>query len=153
MQQIGENLLWILPYNRGENMNKIKKFILPEHHNKLYNSEAGSSMALTREVADKINELVNAYNEFSEIDLNWKQEQEGRIRKGVLYMKDNLLNTMNDLMELLRDSGFIDDRIEYHSKHLKDRLDNFLNENTGVSTDGAEILNEIYKYECIYSCV
>lgn len=107
-------------------MKRIENFVLPEHTNNLYKEEAISSISLTKQVADKINELVNAYNEFSKIDLEWKQEQEGTIRKGVIYMKDNLLNSLNDLMVLLRDSGFIDDRIEYHCDNLKNRLDNII---------------------------
>ena len=122
-------------------MKEITHFMLPEHTNNLYEKEAISSIALTRDVADKINELVDAYNEVATKDLEKFQELEGTVRKGVLYMKDNLLNSMSDLMELLRDSGFIDDRIEYHCKHLKERLDNFLNESTDVSTNGAEIID------------
>lgn len=81
-------------------MNKIKRFMLPEHTNKLYTEEAISSVSLTRDVADKINELVDAYNQLSNDDLTWKHEQEGRIRKGILYMKDNLLNSLNELLKL-----------------------------------------------------
>lgn len=81
-------------------MNKIKHFMLPEHTNRLYENEAISSISLTRDVADKINELVDAYNKLSEKDIIWKQEQEGRIRKGVVFMKDNLINSLHDLFEL-----------------------------------------------------
>lgn len=105
-------------------MKRIENFILPEHTNTLYEKEAISSISLTKDVAKKINELVNAYNELSKEDLEWKQTQEGIIRKGVVYMKDNLLNSLNDLMVLLRDSGFIDDRIEYHCGELKSHLNN-----------------------------
>lgn len=114
-------------------MKQIENFMLPEHTNSLYEKEASSSIALTKDVAEKINELVEAYNKLSQIDLSWKQEQEGTIRKAVVYMKDNLINSLNDLMVLLRDSGFIDDRIAYHVKDLKTRVENLL---SSVSVDG-----------------
>lgn len=56
-------------------MNKISHFNLPENTNRLYADEARSSIGLTREVANKINELVDAYNKLDEVDLAWKQEQ------------------------------------------------------------------------------
>lgn len=118
-------------------MKKIENFMLPEHTNRMYKEEAISSVSLTRDVADKINELIDSYNQLAEVDLTWKHEQEGRIRKGVLYMKDNLLNSLNDLMVLLRDNGFIDDRIEYHCKNLSTRLDNLL----GVVKEGSSSLD------------
>lgn len=128
---------------------KIENFMLPEHTNKLYKNEAISSIALTKEVAEKINEIINTLNEFSNDDLIWKQEQEGRIRKGVVYMKDNLLNSLNDLMVQLRDSGFIDDRIEYHFKTIKNdfnlldgRLENLLGSIIeGSTTLDAELID------------
>lgn len=81
-------------------MEKIQHYVLPEHTNTLYKEEAISSIGLTRDVADKINELVDAFNTLSEGDLRWKQTQEGIIRKGVLYMKDNLINTLTDLLQM-----------------------------------------------------
>lgn len=123
-------------------MKKIQNFILPEHTNTLYEKEAISSISLTKEVAAKINELVDGINALSTTDLAWKQEQEGIIRKGVIFMKDNLLNSLNDLMVLLRDSGFIDDRIQYHCQNLKDRVENLLGNITeGTTTFDAEIID------------
>ena len=81
-------------------MKKIEHYVLPEHTNSLYEKEAISSIGLTRDVAEKINELIDAYNYLSETDLKWKQEQEGTIRKGIIFMKDNLLNSLNDLLKL-----------------------------------------------------
>lgn len=114
-------------------MNKIKHFMLPEHTNKLYTEEAISSVSLTRDVADKINELVDAYNALSENDLTWKHEQEGRIRKGVLYMKDNLVNSLDELMKSLIAEGFIDNRIAENIGTLKKQLDNLV---SSVTVDG-----------------
>lgn len=80
-------------------MEKIKHFNLPAHTNDLYRKEAISSISLTKDVADKINELVDAYNALYGEDLAWKQEQEGIIRKGVIYMKDNMINSLHDLLK------------------------------------------------------
>ena len=82
-------------------MQEIKNYNLPIHTNSLYEKEAISSIGLTKEIADKINELVKAYNELSKADLKWKQEQEGIIRKGVIFMKDNLYNSIAELLNSL----------------------------------------------------
>lgn len=118
-------------------MEKINNYVLPEHTNNLYKEEAISSIALTKDVATKINEIIDTLNSFNETDLEWKQEMEGTIRKGVIYMKDNLINSLNELMELLKESGFIDTRIEHHCDRLKERLDNLV---TSVPSD-AELLD------------
>lgn len=81
-------------------MDKIKNYVLPENTNRLYREEASSAIGLVREVAHKINELVDAYNQLSNDDLKWKQIQEGTIRKAVLYMKDNLVNSLYDLLKV-----------------------------------------------------
>ena len=122
-------------------MKPIEHFMLPEHTNKLYTKEAISSMSLTRDVADKINELVDAYNSLAEIDLTWKHEQEGRIRKGVLFMKDNLLNSLHELLDLLGKS-FIDERIVVNLGLIQKRLDNLLSTYTdGATTRDAEVID------------
>ena len=89
-------------------MKKIENYVLPENTNNLYKEEAISSIGLTRDVADKINELVDAYNTLSQVDLEWKQTQEGIIRKGVVYLKDNLVNSIRELLELYLDNGTVD---------------------------------------------
>lgn len=114
-------------------MKEIQKYNLPEHINHLYMNEASSSIGLTREVADKINELVTAYNNLSKADLEWKQVQEGTIRKGVVYMKDNLVNSLNELVELLKYNGFFDKTIEKYTKELSKRIDMVISE---TSVDG-----------------
>ena len=123
-------------------MKEIKEFMLPEHTNSLYTNEAISSIALTKEVAGKINELVNAYNELSRVDLNYKQEQEGKIRKAILYMKDNLVNSLQHLLDLLVENGFIDTRIVEQCKDLNTRLDNLLTRlQPGATTGDAELVD------------
>lgn len=81
-------------------MEKITHYVLPEHTNTLYKEEAISSIGLSRDIAAKINELVDAFNVLFQEDLKWKQTQEGTIRKGVLYMKDNLVNTLAELLKI-----------------------------------------------------
>ena len=118
-------------------MNKITHFKLPENTNKLYANETRSSISLTVEVANKINEIVDALNKLSSDDLEWKQEQDGRVRGAVLYMKDNLQNSMDDLMQALKNDGFIDDRIKENISNLIERLDNLL----GAITEGSTTLD------------
>lgn len=122
-------------------MNKIEHYILPEHSNDLYKHEAISSISLTKDVAEKINELVDAYNNLSSVDLKWKQEQEGRIRKGVLFMKDNLLNSIHDLLNTLIDSGEITEKVGNQIiegyKKLVGRCDTYISlEEFGALGDG-----------------
>lgn len=81
-------------------MKRIENYVLPEHTNRLYEEEASSSIALARDVAEKLNEVIDQLNRFSSDDLEWKQTQEGTIRKGIIYMKDNLLNTLNELLKI-----------------------------------------------------
>ena len=111
-------------------MKKIKNFMLPEHFNKIYKVEASSTMALARDVTEKLNSL-------NEVDVLWKQDQEGRIRKGILYMKDNLINTLDSMMEQLKESGFIDRRIKENLNHLDVRVDNLL----GIVKEGSTTLD------------
>lgn len=121
-------------------MKHISNFMLQEHTNSLYKNEAMSSISLTKDVANKINELVDAYNELAKMDLEWKQLQEGTIRKGVIYMKDNLINSLNDLMTQLNESGFVDDRIRAYTIELSNNINNLtarLNNLLGSVTSGS----------------
>ena len=90
-------------------MKEIKHFLLPEHTNTLYENEALSSISLTKEVASKINEIVDVLNEFANDDIEWKQLIEGKINSSVVFMKDNLINSLYDLFVTLKNSGSIDD--------------------------------------------
>lgn len=126
-------------------MKTIKHFMLPEQTNQLYKKEAISSISLTRDVAEKINELVDAYNEISNWNLAKQQEQDGAIRKGILYMKDNLINTLHDMIELLTAQGFFDDRVKVYTQELEKRIDNLLGSITEGSTSlDAELLDVRY---------
>lgn len=93
-------------------MKEISHFLLNENTNGLYKREAISSIQLTKEVADKINELVDAYNGLNKKSLAKDQEQDGRINKAVIYMKDNLVNSIHDLFELLTASGDLQNIID-----------------------------------------
>lgn len=86
-------------------MKQIKHYVLSEHTNELYKKEAVSSISLSKEIASKINELVDAYNELNKMNLAKVQEQDGKIRKGIIYMKDNLINTITDLLENYKENG------------------------------------------------
>lgn len=81
-------------------MKKIEKFLLNENANGLYKREASSAIALTKEVADKINEIIDFVNDRVATSIAKEQEQDGTIRKAVLYMKDNLVNSLYDLLKI-----------------------------------------------------
>ena len=123
-------------------MERIKNYVLPENTNTLYEKEASSSIGLTREIAKKINELIDAYNELSKIDLEWKQTQEGKINKGIIYMKDNLVNSIQSLYDVLQQQGFVDDRIKVHTAELSARVENLLGKvKEGTTTMDAELID------------
>lgn len=92
-------------------MDKIKHFTLPTLTNNLYNKEAISSIYLTKEIANKINELIDSYNNLGQIRYDIINELEGKINKGVLFMKDNLANSLYDLFEVMKANGDIDNII------------------------------------------
>lgn len=89
-------------------MKQIEHFMLPKVSEDLFINEAKSSISLTKEVATKINELIEAYNELMKNESAKYNEQDGRIRQGILYMKDNLANTINELLEIMKNNGEID---------------------------------------------
>ena len=108
-------------------MKKIEHYMLPENTNRLYEEEAISSIGLTRDVADKINELVDAINNLSTTDLEWKQTQEGTIRKGVIFMKDNLANSLYELTNLLVKGGYFNTKLQEYTAELERQI------NTAIS--------------------
>lgn len=89
----------------------ISNFCLSEHTNNLYKKEAGSSIALARDVADKLNEVINAFNELAKNKWEKIHEQDGKIRKAILYMKDNLINTIYDLLMIFKGDGTLKELI------------------------------------------
>ena len=60
-----------------EKIKKIENFVLSEHTNNLYKKEAGSSLGLARDVAAKVNELVDAFNTLNTYELEKIHEHEG----------------------------------------------------------------------------
>ena len=88
-------------------MEQIKHYILPDVTEDLHINEAKSSIALTKEVANKINELVDAYNELNATRYDILNDHAQTIRQGVVYMKDNLANTIADLFNTMNNAGEI----------------------------------------------
>ena len=88
-------------------MERINHYTLPRITTGLYDKEAVSSIHLTKEIAEKINELVDAYNALSNERVTKALEQDGKIAKAVLFMKDNISNSINDLFNTLNASGDI----------------------------------------------
>lgn len=111
-------------------MNEIRHYMLPLLTEKLYEKEAVSSIALTKEIASKINELVSAYNGLHTERLAKYQEQDGKINKGILYMKDNLANTLYDMFSIMKNSGDFDtilkDVVEPNILTLNNKTDGVL---------------------------
>lgn len=118
-------------------METITKFNLPEVSEDLFKSEAKSSISLTKEVANKINELVDAYNELNNTRYDLLNEHTATIRQGVVYMKDNLANTINELFTTMNKSGEIQNILDsiFTSSHI-DSL-NVLNEQTNILREQA----------------
>lgn len=90
---------------------EIKHFVLPNQTKDLYTKEALSSISLTQLVAEKLNEIIDRYNLVSSKYIEKELEQDGRINKGIIYMKDNLSNTLNDIFETMRSNGELDEII------------------------------------------
>lgn len=128
---------------------KIEKFVLSEYTNNLYKKEAGSSIALTRDLADKINELVEAFNSLENYKLEKIHEQDGKISKAIIYMKDNLLHTMDELMQILINRGVIDSKIQEHIGTLIEQVNNLLGkvENGSITSMDAEVIDGRVGYD------
>jgi len=125
-------------------MKEIKHFMLPEHTNELYKNEAISSISLTKEVASKINELVDAYNKLNQTNYEKIQEQDGKIAKGILYMKDNIKNTVEDLLDILEYSGELKEIIREQLfreilAEVKNKLDRGANESITMDMLSQEV--------------
>lgn len=119
----------------------IKHFLLPEQTNQLYKKEAISSISLTKEVADKINELVDAFNNIIKYDLEKIHEQDGKINKAILYMKDELVNAIQDLLDI-KGEGLIENYTKLYLGYLQAQLNNLLNDS---------IESTIYKHDIKFS--
>lgn len=86
----------------------ITDFVLSEHTNNLYKQVANSSIDLAKRCADKINEIVKSFNALAEEKWEKIHEQDGKIRSATLYMKDNLINSIYELFEILKNNGELD---------------------------------------------
>ena len=122
-------------------MKTLKHYLMSENANGLYKRDAISSIGLTKEIADKINEIVDYVNNMNLNHLAKEQEQDGRINKGVIFMKDNLINSLQDLLDIYLSSGKLDSIItstmlDNDSKMLS-TLDSIINvKNYGAKGDG-----------------
>lgn len=86
----------------------ITDFVLSEHTNNLYKQVANSSIDLAKKCADKINEIITSFNNLVEEKWEKIHEQDGKIRSATLYMKDNLINSIYELFEILKNNGELD---------------------------------------------
>lgn len=93
-------------------MDKIKKFMLPDITDKMYKNEAISSISLAKLVGEKINEIICYLNEFESIRDAKYLEQDGKIQKAIIFIKDNLENTCRDLLEIMKNNGELGTLIE-----------------------------------------
>ena len=89
-------------------MKQLTHYMLPKLTSHLYDKEAISSIALTKEIANKINEVIDVLNAMEKERLTRFLDHEGEIQKGILYMKDNLANTIHDLLEVMKYNGDLD---------------------------------------------
>lgn len=111
--------------------------MIPEQVNEMYKKEAMSSMALARNVGTKLNELIDAVNEFQSARDNKYLEQDGKIQKAIIYMKNNLKNTINDLLQIMRQNGelgeVVADSIFGEFNNIKNATDDLIHpENFGA---------------------
>lgn len=122
---------------------KIERFMLSEHTNNLYKEEAGSSIALARDVADKLNEVIDSFNLLATEKWEKIHEQDGKIRKAILYMKDELLNTINKLLDI-KGEELIDNSVEKYLDSLKQDLGGLetrLNQLLGSVVEGSTTMD------------
>lgn len=127
---------------------KLEHFCLNEHYANIYKLEGTSTMALIREQVDKLNELIDSFNELSKEKWEKIHEQDGKIHKAIIYMKDNLLNSINDLLNSKGDQ-MIDNSVANYLGSLKQdllvvegRLNNLLGSvQQGSTTLDAEIID------------
>ena len=123
-------------------MEKITNYVISENLNSLYKNEASSTIGLARDVAEKLNEVIDYVNNMSKDDLAWKQTQEGTIRKAIVYLKDNLVNTIDKMYNIIQQQGFIDNRLKAHTQTLSSRIDVLLGSlQTGSTTMDAEVID------------
>lgn len=124
-------------------MKKLTNYLLPIQTKDLYAKEAVSSISLAHDVADKINEIVNYLNTHEDLTNEKILEQDGKIRKGIIYMKDNLANTIHELLELMKSNGEVKEIVE--SSILNRTLENGNVLDYGAVGDGKYDSYEAFK--------
>lgn len=98
---------------------KLEHYLFPENANGLYKTEASSAITLAKEIADKVNELVDALNNHTSKYLAKDQEQDGRINKAILYMKDNLVNSLHELLKIYDNDAIKNAMLELYGSELQ----------------------------------
>lgn len=138
-------------------MKKLTNYLLPIQTKDLYAKESVSSISLAHDVADKINEIVTYLNTHEDLTAEKILEQDGKIRKGIIYMKDNLANTINDLLELMKSNGELDSIINDSLREEMGRLNelvtnvkNFGGMGNGLVDDTNAIKNALKVANCVY---
>lgn len=127
-------------------MKEIKHYMLPKLTSELYEKEAISSIALTKGIADKINELVEAYNQLNKERITKFLDHEGEIQKGILYMKDNLANTIYNMFEIMKVNGDIEAILnEFIPAILRDEY-TFVASDTEVTNGVNRVVDVRYPY-------
>jgi len=122
-------------------MKNINHYMLPKITDSLYSNEARSAIALSKGIAEKVNEIVDALNKINNERISKYLEQDGKIQGGILYMKDNLANTLYDMLELMKNNGEFDsivkDIIEPAIAMIERKTDNIVSVNSfGAVGDG-----------------
>ena len=121
-------------------MNKIKHYLFPDANSKMFKDEAISSLALAREVGTKLNEVIDMINQLNEIRDNKYQEQDGKIQKAIIYLKDNIKNTMHDLLETMKTNGELADVLGGVLTELNKEIDE-LYDNRVLQVDSIKTTN------------
>lgn len=121
----------------------ISQFVLSEKTNNLYKQEASSSISLAIDMAKKLNEVITSFNELAKEKWEKIHEQDGKIRKAIIYMKDNLQLTIDGLLNTKGDQ-LIDNAVKDYLGSLKvdiNYLSNRLNSLLGSVTEGSTTMD------------
>lgn len=115
----------------------IEHYIHRENLNTVYKKEASSAIALSKDVAEKLNEVIDHVNGIYKGQLEKDHEQDGRISKAVVFMKDNLVNSIHEMLELLLDSGRFDNFVSESLVEGYNKIYNTVGDIVNVKNFGA----------------